>query len=113
MRSWRGTVCCEILKRLGIKVECFIDNSKDKLGTQFHEIPVCSLGEALNRYSQSGIYILIASTRFSEQIERQLLKKGLRKRKDFLSLCDWAGWAVNTCLKQLKWLGYDVRQQSK
>lgn len=70
-----GNVGERVYQRLKDEVEAVIDNDEKKIGQSFHEVPVISLKEYIEKYSD--LVILIASMAVGE-ISRQLDTAGIK-----------------------------------
>lgn len=66
-----GQLVKESLQVEGVEVVAFVDNNTSKHGTQVSGIPVCALSEL----NDKNIPVVIATTRFSNSIAKQLEKE--------------------------------------
>ncbi|MCL2284591.1 MAG: FkbM family methyltransferase [Fibromonadales bacterium] len=79
-----GWLTLRILNKLGLDVECFVDNDKAKIGTRYLHKPVISPEKVLSDYP--GIYILIGVW-FSGHEVRQQLKDAKFPNEQIIRMC--------------------------
>lgn len=69
-----GQLVVQSLQSQGVSVQAFIDNNPEKHGTSFFNIPVCASSQILDK----ELPVVIATTKFSNSIARQLEKEGFK-----------------------------------
>lgn len=75
-----GEECCMLMGKLGVHVTCIWDNDSAKWGRHFMGKEICSPQNIL----QDKSIIIIASTLYEEQIERQLKEQFGKKREQYI-----------------------------
>lgn len=80
----RGMECYSLLKKCNIKIKTFADNDADKWNQTFAGIMVSNPDILLNKMQK----VIISTTNYLEEVEKQLLHMGYHKKKDFISLLD-------------------------
>lgn len=71
--AW-GEVCTQILNLSNLRIDCYCDNSKAKIGTMFYGKMVLSPSEMQEKYSNA--LVIIAVDRFGDEIAEQLRQCG-------------------------------------
>lgn len=79
-----GGECFGVLKEIGVEVKCFWDNEKSRWGTIFKGVNVCN---PQNICTQAPL-IIIASTKYEEEIKKQIESMGLREKENYVCYSD-------------------------
>ena len=77
-------------KRIGIKIDAFVDNSPNRQGTQVHELPVMSFDEAIFKYPTALYIFAYNHSDFQEELAIALLRHKPVKSVNFCGLNELA-----------------------
>lgn len=86
----KGKECLKRLKEWRIPVKMFVDNNAEKWGTLFQEIPVCRPSVLEGRNEK----IIIASTKYCEDICAQITEMGFKNREDYIKISDLDAYII-------------------
>ncbi|MBO5057623.1 MAG: glycosyltransferase [Lachnospiraceae bacterium] len=86
----KGAECLKRLRGWGIPVKMFVDNNSEKWGISFEGIPVCRPSVLEDNREK----IIIASTKYCEEICMQVEKMGYRNREDYIKILDLDAYII-------------------
>lgn len=76
-----GIKAYQFLRDAQLKIKCIVDNSKSKQGKEIDGIPIHS--PSVLYKDKGNILVLIASSKNVQDIEKELIDKGLKQNKDY------------------------------
>lgn len=96
--STAGQIALETLHKKGIKVDCFVDNDKQKWGKSFCGKRVYSPEYLLKESPES--FLIIISSSFTDEIAAQLIDSGYTANVNFFGAMGY-GWNQSPILAKL------------
>ncbi len=86
----KGRECLIRLRKWNVPVKVFVDNNAKKWGTLFEGVPVCRPSVLEGSHEK----IIVASTKYCEEISAQIARMGFKEGEDYLKISNLDAYII-------------------